>query len=748
MQSKVLVLTQRWGARSALLVLSALAAEAPRAEVQFDYTGPPVNIPDNNPAGVNVLISVSGLNAITDMNVRLPAQFGCDATPGNVNAAISHTFVGDLILKLTSPAGTEVRLINRRGGTRENFCFTRLDDEGGFPALSTITSQTGSSVNGSYAPDAPLSAFDGENPNGQWQLNISDNAASNTGMLRRFAFVLDTLPDVINVDVLIDPNPGSCTPGSCSLREAVALANASPGPERIVLPASLSIALTRAGANDDANISGDLDISDDLEIVGAGPALTTLTQTAIDRVFHVIGTDTDFTLRNLRVQGGSGVDDGGALLMPSGALLVEDVMLNGHRALKHGGAISNSGSGTINGPPKLLFRRVTFEDNRATNAAASNAFGGALYSLSSGSQDDFLLIEDCIFNNNRADNGGGALALDGVQSVSNNGGTISASTFTQNQVTAAGPGGAIGTNVEGNGLFTLSIIGSVFQQNSTPISGVDSVGGAIAQRNGTTAVIANSIFTQNSARAGGASIGNVAEIVDSTFCFNTATDQGAALSLGSSFDTAVRRSTFCANSVTTSDTAQFGGGAIAKLFGSLTVERSTLDGNSALRGAAIAFGGDDLSLRSNTIVAPSPLPAGALGSVLRYTNTDVTDSLFFVNNILIGQCSYSAAGINPDSALNNIESSGNTCRLLVAAFQAGNQTVTAGTAINLGALAPNGGATNTRLMAAPSVAINTGSTLACTLLDQRGYLRTDGSCDIGAVELGAVLDLIFASRFE
>jgi hypothetical protein len=510
------------------------------------------------------------------------------------------------------------------------------------------------------------------------------------------------------------------------------------------------MSITRAGVGDDGNSTGDIDITDDLEIVGAGANATILTQSVNDRVFHVIGTGVDFSLRSARVQGGSNVADGGAVYMPGkGNLLIENAILSGHRASNHGGAIYHSGSGSGSASqPKIVLRNATFDDNRATNATSSNAYGGAMYSLSSGFQQNYLLIDGCTFNNNRADNGGGALGLDGVQSVSNNSGVVSNSSFTLNQVTLDGPGGAIGTNVEGNGLFALLIDNSIFEQNSVASGGANSFGGAIATRNSPGNGIFRSFFTQNSARTGGAFHGDMPEIVDSTFCLNTATVQGAALSLGA-FDSIVRRSTLCVNTVTTSDTALFGGGAIAKPAGNLQVERSTLDGNSAVRGAAIAFGGNDLFLRNNTIVAPSPLPAGALGSVLRYTNTDTADSFGLVNNILIGQCSFSSA-INPGSAFNNIEASGNTCRLLTATLQAGNQTVVAGNAINLGTLAQNGGPTNTRLPVAPSIAIDAASTFACTFLDQRGFQRTDALCDVGAVEVGGVPppDALFANGFE
>ncbi len=72
----------------------------------------------------------------------------------------------------------------------------------------------------------------------------------------------------------------------------------------------------------------------------------------------------------------------------------------------------------------------------------------------------------------------------------------------------------------------------------------------------------------------------------------------------------------------------------------------------------------------------------------------------------------------------------------------------------LGALANNGGFTQTMLPAASSAAINAGNASTCAMApvsgrDQRGGARPHGpQCDIGAVEVGAVVDVIFANGFD
>ncbi|CAN5408726.1 hypothetical protein BH20ACI2_BH20ACI2_14380 [soil metagenome] len=172
------------------------------------YTGPAVAVPDNDPAGVNISLAVSGVGgAAADIDFRfdVAAEGVCNAALGNTNAAMDHTFIGDLNFRLTSPEGTSVTIMSRRGGSRDNICSTLLDDDGGFASLSTVSSASGQFLSGNFAPDNPLSAFDGQNPNGIWVLNISDNAGVDTGSMRRFSLVIT--PRVCTMCAVSTPTP-------------------------------------------------------------------------------------------------------------------------------------------------------------------------------------------------------------------------------------------------------------------------------------------------------------------------------------------------------------------------------------------------------------------------------------------------------------------------------------------------------------------------------------------------------------
>jgi len=78
----------------------------------------------------------------------------------------------------------------------------------------------------------------------------------------------------------------------------------------------------------------------------------------------------------------------------------------------------------------------------------------------------------------------------------------------------------------------------------------------------------------------------------------------------------------------------------------------------------------------------------------------------------------------------------------------GNQVGTIASPIDplIGALADNGGPTETRALLAGSPAIDAGDAEGCPKADQRGVARPQGAaCDIGAFELP---DRVFENGFE
>lgn len=168
-----------------------------------------VNIPDNSPAGVNINVNVSGAGTVSDLNFKFDTNAGgtCDGTVGDTDCAINHSWVGDLIIKVTPPDGSPTVTIFDRPGvpasttgcSNNNIGNILLNDEGGFPSVDAQGNPTPTACNtaflfpeGNFSPFSPLSALDGENADGTWVINVSDNAGADTGAVRRFSLIFNS----------------------------------------------------------------------------------------------------------------------------------------------------------------------------------------------------------------------------------------------------------------------------------------------------------------------------------------------------------------------------------------------------------------------------------------------------------------------------------------------------------------------------------------------------------------------------
>jgi subtilisin-like proprotein convertase family protein len=101
-------------------------------------------------------ITVSGLGTVTDVDLKLNG--------------FSHTYPDAAKVELVGPSGTSVTVMSGAGGSYDvsNIDLT-LDDE----ATSALPSWNQLS-GGSFRPRSPLSAFDGTNPNGVWELYVDN----------------------------------------------------------------------------------------------------------------------------------------------------------------------------------------------------------------------------------------------------------------------------------------------------------------------------------------------------------------------------------------------------------------------------------------------------------------------------------------------------------------------------------------------------------------------------------------------
>lgn len=218
-----------------------------------------------------------------------------------------------------------------------------------------------------------------------------------------------------------DSADGACD-ADCSLREAVLAANAHEGEDVILLHAG-TYALSLAGS-EDAGASGDLDVLDDLVVLGDGATRTIVDGGAVDRILQIPG-GVSVELLDLTFRNGLAPGNGGAI-QNAGELTIRRAALTGSRAMGgpggagSGGAIFSDGAGSV-----LTMTESALIDNRALKGGGAIALGGAGNLVN-------VTVHD---NRSDGDFGGGLYFRSSAQATLNNA-TISGN------VAALGGGGA------------------------------------------------------------------------------------------------------------------------------------------------------------------------------------------------------------------------------------------------------------------------------------------------------------------
>lgn len=238
-------------------------------------------------------------------------------------------------------------------------------------------------------------------------------------------FVVTTTEDTIDVA----KGDGKCedSNGKCSLRAAVMEANGTPGLDKIQLAAA-TYKLTRIPSeNNNTEQRGDLNISNDIIIVGAGAERTIIDAAQIDRAMAITAAA---TLEKLTITNGKDMrfsSGGGAIRFEGGEtkrpFILRDVVLKNNQSSHGGGALYCSNSNSFQ------LKRVTIVNNQATD-------GGGVHNTSCHAS-----IEDSLFENNQARNqgtGSGGAWYDSAYAYENISLKISNSTFRNNKAYTGG----------------------------------------------------------------------------------------------------------------------------------------------------------------------------------------------------------------------------------------------------------------------------------------------------------------------
>jgi len=160
--------------------------------------------------------------------------------------------------------------------------------------------------------------------------------------------------DTFQVTKTADTNDGTCDL-DCSLREAIVAANTNPGADDVPVPAGTYL-LTL----------GQLTVSEDVDISGAGESNTIIDGNATNRAF-VISSATTVTINTLTIQNGNYFLGGGGIAN-YGTLTLNNTTVSGNSAG------SGGGGGVVNYSGTLTLNNTTVSGN-----SNSNGGGGGVY---------------------------------------------------------------------------------------------------------------------------------------------------------------------------------------------------------------------------------------------------------------------------------------------------------------------------------------------------------------------------------
>ncbi|MEL6945369.1 MAG: proprotein convertase P-domain-containing protein, partial [Bacteroidota bacterium] len=151
----------------------------------------PIINPSN--CGLGIAIPDSSCNTTNIFRINVAGesgtQLGMDVFLEEVRLIIAHSWIADLDISLTSPNGVKVEISTDNGEDEDNYGDPADVSCGSYISFSPsscnlITDIVTPPFVGTYQPEGNLLDFnDGSNPNGQWFLEICDDAGDDAGTL-------------------------------------------------------------------------------------------------------------------------------------------------------------------------------------------------------------------------------------------------------------------------------------------------------------------------------------------------------------------------------------------------------------------------------------------------------------------------------------------------------------------------------------------------------------------------------------
>ncbi len=393
--------------------------------------------------------------------------------------------------------------------------------------------------------------------------------------------------------------------GTGSLRDAVALANANPGPDTITFGPRVSGTITLT--------TGEIVVSDSVNIVGPGSKKkVTVSGNDASRIFDIpyVYTTLDITISGLTLTHGA-ANDGGAIYQSGNNLTLNSVQLLSNRSSDDGGGLWSDGNTTLN--------NCTISGNTCDNDGGGIAADGTL-----------VMDKTVVSGNMAGDEGGGVYLYDPDSTV------ITCSTISGNFCDS-----------DGAGIYFYDTDGEVLIQD-TVISGNfagDDGGGVFFYDASDDITFTRCTISGNTANACGGGIyfydadSDVTVTIDrSTISGNKANEDGGGIFI----DDDARLALTVVNTTISGNTALGDGGGV--FFDYLNSNGAsfnfcTIAGNSGDNGGGIysntGYYGGAVSIQNSIIgdnTAWSDPDVSGSGFVLSYSLVENTGSAGYTDN--------------------------------------------------------------------------------------------------------------------
>jgi CSLREA domain-containing protein len=311
------------------------------------FSSPSIAIPDGSGTRSGPSLTNPSYGTSASKNIGTQAEQIQFVETVEVEIDVTHDSLGDLAFALESPEGTFSTLSLPR----------RFDTSSGNITLEMSSKD-----------------FWGETALGNWKLYVYDGYSGQTGTLNDWSMTVYGTRGTYLVNTTADGTIG-CDAAYCSLRGAIQFANSyasDTGNQGLVIVPAGTYTLSRTGT--ESWSTHDLDITENIRIVGAGRDQTIIDADGIDRVFDI---SAPAIIESLSITGGIAPngEDGGGIRVTNGSqtapvhttLRLFDLGIYGNSTTGDGGGIA---ADSLEYFTKLVFSEIY--QNSATNGGGIN----------------------------------------------------------------------------------------------------------------------------------------------------------------------------------------------------------------------------------------------------------------------------------------------------------------------------------------------------------------------------------------